>query len=451
MSESFEDIERRCEAAGIEFEHDEGDESLLILWFPRGRETYDLFVEPGFHAEWVANEPFEEYIRLKGYEASWSRNDQIIECNLVLSDANYSPLFYSAYGLLSAALKRLDQAQHQAPSGSPRVSFEPVKGLLVLIGWCSNVHAFIQEATGYSGWNAGNRPVEVYSSEDSESEEVEVQQSLTLQILGTDATDHDSAVELLERIGNSLLFQIDLTYELGLALERERSRDGRPRWYSPPYGDRGRRESFNPLPPMKYQYDSEAMSLYWYAKAAAEQPLLQFLAYYQIIEFYFSKYAQSKALTTIRNVLKDPRFDTQRDTDVMRVFEAIKINSKGRFRREDQQLEAAIEHCIQSEDLRAFLLGDDERYSFHASEQQTKVARTRISLRGPSFDHRKDVARRIYELRCRIVHTKAGYDEQEPLLPFDPEVKYLLFDIDLIEFLARKVLIDASSSQPLQT
>ncbi len=55
----------------------------------------------------------------------------------------------------------------------------------------------------------------------------------------------------------------------------------------------------------------------------------------------------------------------------------------------------------------------------------------------------------MYEIRCRIVHTKAGYDEQEPLFPFDPEVKYLRFDIDLIEFLARKVLIDASTSQPL--
>jgi hypothetical protein len=311
------------------------------------------------------------------------------------------------------------------------------------------VHAFIQEATGYSGWNAGDRPVEAYYSEDSESPEVEVQQSLTLQITGTDATDHDSAVELLERIGNSLLFQIDLTYELGLVLERERPRDRTPHWDSPPHRDRGRRESFNPLPPIKYQYDSEAMSLYWYAKAAAGMPLLRFLTYYQIIEFYFSNYSHSKALSSIRNIVKDPRFDPLRDTEVARVFESIKVNSKGRFRPEVQQLEAAIEHCVQPEELREFLLGDSDRYGFYDSEQQEKVARERLPLRGPSFDHRKDVAKRMYEISCRIVHTKAGYDEQEPLLPFDPEVRYLRFDIDLIEFLARKVLIDASTSQPL--
>jgi hypothetical protein len=69
-------------------------------------------------------------------------------------------------------------------------------------------------------------------------------------------------------------------------------------------------------------------------------------------------------------------------------------------------------------------------------------------LRGPSFDFPKDVATRIYEIRCRIVHTKSGYDE-EPLLPFDPEIRYLRFDVDLIQFLARKVLIDASYGHPL--
>ena len=118
MSEALEDIKRRCEAVGIKCEYDDASEELLIIWFPRGSETYDLFVDPNFHADWVANEPFEEYIRLKGYEASWSRNHQIIECNLVLSDTNYSPFFYSAYGLMSAAFEQLDQEQHETPSGS---------------------------------------------------------------------------------------------------------------------------------------------------------------------------------------------------------------------------------------------------------------------------------------------------------------------------------------------
>lgn len=35
---------------------------------------------------------------------------------------------------------------------------------------------------------------------------------------------------------------------------------------------------------LKSEYDAEAMEFYWYAKSADNMPLLQFLAYYQVIE-----------------------------------------------------------------------------------------------------------------------------------------------------------------------
>jgi hypothetical protein len=472
MSEGLNNIRQRCEAVGIEYED---DASSLLIWFPRGRDTYDLYIEEGPHAEWVASLPFEHYVRLKTYEASWSKEHQVIECNLVLSDSRGMSSSGSERRLISKVVRHLRQLEGReafpeelspeayrdylrersrdieeeyeeslghrrwkrppdALDEAERVHFEPVKGLSFSIGHSSDIHSFVQENHGLQ--------------EGPEGEEValDVGRSLTLRIEGTDVSDHDSAVELLERVGNSLLFQIDLSYDLGLTLERER-----PPFLRFPEWQRTEREDTKPLPRIKFRYDREAMSLYWYAKAAGPMPLLRFLAYYQVIEFYYTKYSKSKALTTIRNILKDPRFDTLRDKDIMRVFEAIKINSKGRFKPEDQQLEAAIEHCVQPEELRTFLLGDEDRYSFYDSEDQTKIAPTKITLRGPSFDHRKDVAKRIYEIRCRIVHTKAGYDKEEPLFPFDPEVEYLRYDIDLIQFLARKVLIDASSSQPLQT
>ena len=35
---------------------------------------------------------------------------------------------------------------------------------------------------------------------------------------------------------------------------------------------------------LKSEYDAEAMEFYWYAKSADNMSLLQFLAYYQVIE-----------------------------------------------------------------------------------------------------------------------------------------------------------------------
>jgi hypothetical protein len=76
------------------------------------------------------------------------------------------------------------------------------------------------------------------------------------------------------------------------------------------------------------------------------------------------------------------------------------------------------------------------------------VVKERLPVREKADDHRGAVAKRVYAIRNRIVHTKGAYDDQEPLFPFDPEIRHLHHDIDLTEFLARKVLV--ASSRPLQ-
>jgi hypothetical protein len=65
-----------------------------------------------------------------------------------------------------------------------------------------------------------------------------------------------------------------------------------------------------------------------------------------------------------------------------------------------------------------------------------------------SSDQRNEVAQRVYEIRNRIVHTKSEHDDLDPLLPLDPEVDLLRHDIDLVRFLARKVL--GASAKPLK-
>ena len=58
-----------------------------------------------------------------------------------------------------------------------------------------------------------------------------------------------------------------------------------------------------------------------------------------------------------------------------------------------------------------------------------------------------EVSERIYEIRCRIVHSKASEGDFDVLLPYSSGIKKLNFDLELIEFISRKVLI--ASSRPL--
>ena len=46
----------------------------------------------------------------------------------------------------------------------------------------------------------------------------------------------------------------------------------------------------------KTEFNDSASSLYWYGPGASGMPLLQFLAFYQVLEFYFPIYSKAEAL-----------------------------------------------------------------------------------------------------------------------------------------------------------
>jgi hypothetical protein len=100
--------------------------------------------------------------------------------------------------------------------------------------------------------------------------------------------------------------------------------------------------------------------------------------------------------------------------------------------------------CIDSDALREFLMLDSERTEFYSAKTKTFH---RIVLSNPSADLRGDVSERIYDIRCKIVHTKndGRGGEIELLLPFSKEAEQLSYDIELIQYLAQQVLIAAGT------
>ena len=89
----------------------------------------------------------------------------------------------------------------------------------------------------------------------------------------------------------------------------------------------------------------------------------------------------------MRNILKDPTFDPTRDADVSRLLSAIKVGAKGRtYGNESEQLEAAIRHCVIADDLRSFLISENEtRYRFYTSDNAKNSWGTRCrSGRNPT-------------------------------------------------------------------
>lgn len=143
-------------------------------------------------------------------------------------------------------------------------------------------------------------------------------------------------------------------------------------------------------------------------------------------------------------ILKNPTFRIDKDTDIINIINIISQNKSGGTGSELDQLTSTIRTCVSHEEVREFL-NIDYIKNFLLSPQGK--AFHQIPIKQSADDLRNDLAKRIYDIRCRIVHTKAdgGKSKVDLLLPFSKEAKLLSCDVEIVKFIARAVLINAST------
>ena len=374
------------------------DQKVLILSMPNGKETRD-FLLPTYRTKDILDVPFEKYVILGQYDAIASYSGGTIECSIrAIDNRSTSFLYRKLFGTELSHLRQV--AAIEIPSGA---------GIKIFISSRSDDFAAFFPFPS---------------------------RQITIRISGLQISQHDQSLALLERIAGSLFFQIDVITGVPLTLVRRRVRKPLRRSGTDPAELR--------FPTT--EYDAAPLSLYWYARAAVGMPLLQFLAYYQVIEFYFPMYSQAEAQRRIQQILKDPGFRPERDADVNRILSAARISASGSFGDERAQLRATINECLDASALRAFLTLDDERRTFFAAKAKGLTS-VRLPIENPNLDLRNDAAERIYNIRCKIVHTKSGGrdGDVELLLPFSREAEMLYHDVELLAFIATRALIAASS------
>jgi len=261
---------------------------------------------------------------------------------------------------------------------------------------------------------------------------------LALRIEGIEIDRHDLAKEMLERIANSLFLEMDSAFGIPLILSRVRRfpLDSRPR-------QKGADRITFPVS----EYDPQAMALYWYGRGASGMPLLRFLAFYQVLEFYFPIYADREVRQRVKSVVKDPLFKPHDEAYISQIMNALTALGRRGFADEKSQLKAAVRGSTAPEAIRDFLQSTDARSTFF-SDRKNKNSPSTVALRAEMSDDDllNSAAERIYEIRCRIVHSKDSDSGRRQLLPFSPEADRMEQDIALMESIARGALV-ASSQQ----
>lgn len=407
------DLTARCKSAGLSIEEVstvEGETGLRV-GFRCARETRWVRVLRDSSISALLAIPFENYVFLSGLEAVCSYAEGTIEVGLRQLDPTLGPASYTFRRLLGA-----DDATEDFDLETAKISLAPTQ-------------------PGFPAIEIGAASLVL-----NRLCRTPVRHRISMKLTGCSVTTHDEAMSLLQKAAGSVLYQLDLLADTPLTLERERRRFIRNRRARQP--PNFAREVQYP----KTQFDNAPLSLYWYGRSAAGMPLLQFLAFYQVIEFYFPIYSQSEAQRRLKVILKDPTFRGDKDTDIARLLSAIHVSRSGSFGDERSQLRSTLSECVDPEALRQFFETDEERKEFFLAKPKGSPYQ-KIPLANPTLDLRNDVAERVYDIRCKIVHTKTDSRDGnvELLLPFTPEAEQLSFDIELVQYLAQVVLVASST------
>ncbi|MBP2340683.1 hypothetical protein JOF41_006861 [Saccharothrix coeruleofusca] len=258
--------------------------------------------------------------------------------------------------------------------------------------------------------------------------------SPTLKIHDVDTDRHDEALKIMETYASGLFFELDVRFGLPLGFMRRRSRNDPARIIVD--------ADSQPVTLPRNNYAAPAVSLYTYARAATQTPLLEYLAYYQAIEFFFPSFWQADVMERVRQELRDPRFDKESDAQLTKLI-GLAMQAGKSAPSERDQLCTTLNRCLSDDQLREFLQEDDERLEKLTKKDYLKDVAV-LNLRG-SARIGDQVADRVYDIRCRIVHGKEnGGGRAEVLLPFGKEAERLAHDIEVIRFLAQKVIIAGS-------
>ncbi|MFI1908707.1 hypothetical protein ACH444_22785 [Streptomyces microflavus] len=261
----------------------------------------------------------------------------------------------------------------------------------------------------------------------------------TIRISGVREVRHDDILDILNRVSGAVFFELDLQYGVAtsiipsVASEVARSRS------------RVRQEKAQQVPrnPTN-QYPEKPLSLYWYGRSSGI-PLLEYLAYYQVLEYFFPSFSHRDTLEKLRNELLDPRFRPDDDSNLVRIIGLASGAGKG-YGSEREQLRSTISGCVTEEHVRDFIESSDILQEHFSGKQKIKDV-AHLNLDDTRNDFLTAVANRVYDIRCRIVHTKedGGKSAANLLLPFSKEAEQLGPDIELVKYLAQKVLITGAS------
>ncbi len=377
---------------------------LLAVRFdlPAGRSTRPVLVRHA-QAQVLLGHDVRSWRSLQRYDGIWSESEEAIEI-AVRGDRLGPPA--------RMLLERLTGTGHDADGETPlryQVT-DDESGVRLTIGEASEIASVLLSS---------RRPLRTPT---------------TLRLDHIRVSTSDYADRVAEQVGDAVSFGLHLNLGMSLVLQRLENRETLLR--------RRRLQVGGSFSFPKNRYPHAPVLLYQAGRERTTSPLIRYWAFYQVLEYFFPRFSRLEAVRTLSRHLRTPTFDAHREEDVLKILDLAASTGAGSNSEADHLL-VTVQAIVSPNEILDLITELDLRQQ--VTDSRSELSSRTLTLRPHAALH-SELSQRIYDIRCRIVHSKsASQRETGPgLLPGTHHDDLVASELPLIEYLAQQALVSAA-------
>jgi hypothetical protein len=251
----------------------------------------------------------------------------------------------------------------------------------------------------------------------------------------------EGVVNDVRNIINSVLFDVECSYDLAFETVNI---EGLLR--SPIRRHRKRNEL--PNEPINLVYKKYIPELIQYFHTAEKVDFLPFkyITYYHILEYFSDKSAYKVVSDEVKKLLLKPDFHTKTNHYINQAVNIFKKENE-KHTTDKIKIERVLNQFVNRQELKETL--SDYEIIGHFEKELILDCSKPLVLPAIDFDKEQNfynnLTKRIYSLRCSIVHSNPDFDESKAI-PFSPtpnNIEILRYEMEMIAEIARNIIIES--------
>lgn len=193
------------------------------------------------------------------------------------------------------------------------------------------------------------------------------------------------------------------------------------------------------------KYKPELIEYYRIAQQVEYLPF-KYLCYFHIIEYFMDKSSFLVASKKIKNMIQKPDFHLKMDHYISETVKLLRKESE-KHQTDLYKIERVFHHFIEKDEIYEYFDANDF-LSLFTQEGLFLCGEKELKLPALDFQHNQDnfikvLAKRIFSLRCSIVHSNPDFDEKKaiPFIANRTNIEKLRTELFLIEEIAKIIIL----------